>query len=359
MTTTRPLIPLTALALLCGCQAPQQKAQVEATQRWNVARAQVKARLAADQFAAGDLAAAAKEMNEARKLDPENPALVPLQARIWLAEGKLGPAAALLEKAGHQSPPDAEAVYLLGVVRQQQEKWDAALAAYEQAAALEPAEPHYAATVAQTYLQRREPQRALEFLDSVAASLSWLDDYQAARAEACEQAGDWAGAATAWQRIAQGPGADVTIRERLADALYRAGRFDEAVPLLEALCDQPDAGAARRNRVQLVEGLLAAGRPAAAREQAQALVQGHPNDAPALRLLARTLAAEGDCAAARRVIGQALAADADDPLTMELAAALAWREGEFDAAAALAGRLAQRQPGNVGAARILERAAQR
>ena len=98
---------LSAVAVACvalaGCQGTQQRARQEATQRWNRARSEVKARLAADQLESGNASGAAGELSEAYRLDPDNPALVPLRVRVWLAQGETASAAELLDTTAGSS----------------------------------------------------------------------------------------------------------------------------------------------------------------------------------------------------------------------------------------------------------------
>ena len=344
---------LVALAALVGCQSEQPRAREQASQRWNQARAQVKVQLAADQFEAGNLGAAAGELAEANRLYPNNPDLVPLQARVWLAEGKIMRAKELLERTHLGGTAQAEIEYLRGVVAQQQEHWDEALSAFRRAGELDDQEVAYVVAAAQAWLQLGQPRAALEFLQSATARFGWTNAYQAALAECCGQLGDHGAAASAWQRAAAAGDAEPSLRERLAVALYRAGRHAEAIPVLTELLAGDQGGSSRLLRLMLAESFLLERQHAAARTQAQMILRHEQGDVLALRLLARCWAAGGELAPALRVARQALAADADDPRTLELVAALAWRTGDDRFAAATAGRLAQLDQQNPVAERIL------
>lgn len=338
---------------LAGCQARQARDREAALHRWNEARARIKARLAAERFEAGNVQAAAEELAVACRLDPDNPDLVPLRIRVALAEGRTRQAEQLLQRARRDSPPRAETEYLLGIVRQQQERWEEALDAFRRAAELDPEQVAYVAAAAQVCLQLGRPQQALALLRDAAPRFEWTDTYQDVLAETCAQLGDWPAAARAWQRVADHPSAGVDVRERLAEALFHSGQFAEAIAVLTELLEDPPTSQTTALRLMLGECYLATGQPRTARTTAQQILQDQREHPPAMRLLARSLAAEGDYAAALRVAREALGQRSDDPRTLELAAGLAWRVGEKGSAARFARQLAEIEPDNPAAERIL------
>ncbi|MCA9245287.1 MAG: tetratricopeptide repeat protein, partial [Phycisphaerales bacterium] len=129
------------LALLsAGCESPGfRAAKAQSEERWQAARAKVKAQLAADQLESGNITAAAVELAEATRQDPDNQELIPLRAKVHLAAGELNQAQRALESGyGPDSSPEID--YLLGVVWQQRERWDAALECFERAARKAPRE---------------------------------------------------------------------------------------------------------------------------------------------------------------------------------------------------------------------------
>lgn len=347
---------VTVLAVAGGCQTPQRQAREDAAQRWNLARARVKARLAADQFAGGNVSTAARELAEALRLDPSNPELIPLQARIWLAQGNTGAAAALLERTELAGSAQGEIDYLLGVVRQQQQRWDEALALFLKAAERDEHRVAYVVAAAQLLLQLGRPHEALGMLMEKMARQGWTSAYQTAIAECHEQLGEWSAAASAWQHVAAAEGADPGARERLAVALFRARRYIEAAPVLAGLVEAHAAEVPAWLRLMLAECYLAEGRCAAAREQVQAVLQRAPRDVAGLRLLARILGAGADYEAALRVAARAVELDPAGVPTLELAAALAWRAGDLGLATARAARLCQLDPGNAAGQSILRQA---
>ena len=354
--TTRGVLALAAaFAFLTstGCAIPQPKAREEAARRWNLARAQLKAKLASEQFEAGNLRAAADELNEACRLVPDHPDFVPLRARVLLAEGDIAHASALLEQTHLEGKPQAEVAYLLGIVRQQQQRWDEALLAFQRAVELDDEEVTYVVAVAQAQLQLGQPWPALQYLSARATRFSYTNAFQAALAECHEQLGDWPAAIAAWRQVAGTPAADTGLRERLAVALFRDRRHREAIPVLLAVLTDPQAQPVAPIRLMLAECYLTDGRPDAAREHVETVLQRSPDNAAALRMLARVSAAAEDYDGALRLARRALAADGNDPLTLELVTALAWRAGDSQLAASAATRLEALDAGNPVAQHIL------
>lgn len=344
-------MPLWLLALtVAGCQATQRQARQSATGRWNAVRAAVKARLAADQLAAGNVADAAGELADAVRLDPGVAQVVPLQARVHLARGQTRQAQRFLERAAAEGRGGAEVEYLLGVVWQQRQQWETAREHFERASRQDPEQVAYFVAVVEALLQLGQAPQALAWLESGQERFGWTAAYQAARAECCEQLGDWATAATAWCRVLGAGPEDVGLRERAGLALYRAGRFDEAVPILSGLVSAPPpedgqaaaGGRADVLRLALADCLLETGRDEAARGVVSELLRKDEHNALAWRLLARILAAQGQYQRAHGAAEKALALDRDDRRALELAAALAYRSGNRDRAAALAARLRAR-----------------
>lgn len=355
-TTLCGLYACVLLVLAAGCESNPRRAREEAAERWNVARAQVKAKLAADQFESGNFNAASNELAEAYRLNPDNPDLTPLRVRVLLADGRLNEADQLLAEARAANPTRADLEYLLGVLRQQQERWAEALDAYLVAVDLMPTEIAYPVAVAQVWLQLGQPDEAIAFLETLAPRFGWTNAYQAALAESYEQVGNWSAAASAWQRVVYAEGSGPDLNERLAEALFHAQRYVEVIPVLESLVESADGEGARlRFRLMLADCYLAQGRSAAALAQAQAALRVDRENLRALRLLAQSYAAMGDYWAALRTARQALARDAHDVPTLELTVGVAWRTGDQALAAQLAARLLSMEPENPVALSILRR----
>lgn len=336
---TRAAVALAAIVLVGGCAAPgtHESARQDAQKRWDGARARIKARLAADHLEAGAFNDAAAELAEASRLDPNPGAYLPLQVRLLLALGDVDEARAALERA-ETAQPNPEIDYLRGIVCQQQQRWDDALACYLAAVEQRPADQSYTIAAAQAWLQLGAAEEALQLLEAQQARNGWTVGCQAAMAECREQLGEWRAAADAWQRVADAKGEDRDVTERLALARFRAGDFAAALPLARWLC-RDEAAAAPADRMLLVDCLTELGELNEARGAAMRAMEHDGGRAPALLRLARIYAAGGDVQMALRTAQQALSAQPDDPMSLELSAALALRCGERATATALARRL--------------------
>jgi tetratricopeptide (TPR) repeat protein len=337
------LLRLTVLALSAlwlatpGCVNTQRQAREAAAERWNHMRAQVKAKLASDQLAGGHVEDAANELAEALHLDPTDPELRTLQARVCLARGDLPAAERLLEDAQAEGATRAETHYLLGIIQEQRLQWPAALEHFLRAAIEDPQDVAYVVAIAQAMLQLGEAEDALAWLEAYEQQFGWTSAYHAARAECCEQLEDWAEAASAWRKVADADG-DPEIRERLATALYRAGRWSEAAQQFEQLLGEPETRPATPIRLALAECLLEEGQLAAAQKHLGLVLRDDPRNVTALQLVARLFAEWEQFERARQTAEQALRLAPDEPRTLELAAALAFRTGDDARALALAKR---------------------
>lgn len=338
----RVMLVLPALALATsGCLSTQRQARQEATERWNQVRAQVKVKLASDQLAAGHVEDAATELAEAFRLDPDNLRLLLLQARVHLARADHVAAQRVLESIEAEAADSelrAEVDYLLGIIQQQLLHWDEAFNHFVRAATEAPHEVAYLVAIVQNMLQLGEAQEALEFLRSHEAEFGWTGAYQAALAECCEQLEEWQAATAAWEKVADASGVPF-VRERLAMALYRCGRWPEAITHLQGLLDEGVTQPLAPLRLALARCLLETHRPAEAQAQLGLVLRDDPQNTPALQLLARVFAQQGQFERARRTAEHALRLAPDDPQVLELAAALAFRSGEKDRARSLAQRI--------------------
>jgi tetratricopeptide (TPR) repeat protein len=328
---------LPALCLtVAGCAQAKHEARRESLERWNRVRAQVKAKLAADQLDAGHVDEAAFELAEALRLDPTNPRVVTLQARVCLTRGHLAGAERVLKTALAGSASTPEVQYLLGVIAQQRLRWDEALGHYSRAVEAAPQEVTYAVAVVQTMLQLGRAEQARDFLRCREDEYGWTGAYHAAMAECCEQTNQWQAATAAWEKVIDGSN-DPAVQERLALALCRCGRWADAIPHLRQLIEQAkDDCSLTSLRTVLARCLLENGEALAAQQQLGHVLREDPQNAPALQLLARAFAQEGHIVRARRCAERALRLTPENQDAMELVAALAYRLGDQESATALA-----------------------
>lgn len=341
MTRFALAMSLAGWMLVSGCATPSQgEAREAAQERWQVARAGVKARLAADQFAAGRLEAAAAELDEARTLDPENERFKLMHARLLASEGEPHRALEALAELELTGRPAAEVDYLRGIVHQQLQRWPAAANAYLAAFAQQPHEVAYFAAALQALLQTGEVAAVEALLADAEATVGWTAAYQAGRAEWLEQQGRWRAAALAWRQAGE-VDRDPALLERYAYALYRSGAPD-AAEKLEQVIATGGAASVTALRLALVDCLLQHGDWSAAAAQLEQIDAAAERNADALVLSARLWAARGAFARALRLAEQAHEIRPNDIYTAELVATLAFRVGASERAREVAQLILER-----------------
>ncbi len=344
-----------ALLVLNGCASMPPRAREAAQERWNLARARFKAQVASDQLAAGRVAAAAGELAEAVELAPEAREWEPLRARVALARGDVALAESILQNVPPEQNENAEVAHLLGVVREQQQRWPDALAEYTRAMRLAPDDVGHVVAAVHAALQSGRADEAERILANTEERFSWSPAYQEALAEVLEQAGKWAESAAAWQRVVDEDPRDNEARRRLAIALTHADRCEDAIELLTGALDAATGPAAATMRVRLIECLLDSGQYRDALHQARTLIRESPSDARSHRLLAQAQAASGDDRAALASAHRALTLDTRDVPTLELVATLAWRTNERSLLTAALDQLDAVSPGNAVAVALRSR----
>src|SRR4051794_4450944 len=103
-----------ALLVSAGCASTDKKptAKQVATQKWNGARSNVMASLAKDQFKSGNFEQCRKTVDGALALNPKDPQLHLLSAKLAIEQGQLELAEKELGETRNLTPKDAESYYL-------------------------------------------------------------------------------------------------------------------------------------------------------------------------------------------------------------------------------------------------------
>lgn len=124
---------------------------------------------ARDFLTQGDAHSAAYAAKQATELDGGSHAAWAVRAEASLHLSDQNAALFELGEALRIKPDEAEYHFDLGMVYESIGKWAQALAAYEQAARLDPSTTLYQVAVATIYLQQDQPKRALEIMERVVA----------------------------------------------------------------------------------------------------------------------------------------------------------------------------------------------
>ena len=165
----KKMLPVAALALVVGCSSTtthEKTGKQLMTEQWNHTRASVLLGLAKDQYAAGNFDPARHTVDDALRMDPENPQLHVLSAKLAIEAGQLDLASKDLEKARKANPKDAEADYLSGVVCQRWQKTDEAREYYAAAATKAPDELAYLLAESEMLVALDRQSEALDLLQN-------------------------------------------------------------------------------------------------------------------------------------------------------------------------------------------------
>src|SRR2546430_3898307 len=140
----KTILPILVLAAAVGCNSssskPQPTAKQQLTEKWNVARADVLATLASEQYSTGNADKARATVDSAIAMNPKSATLHVLSGKIAMEQGKLEQADKELQLAELMDPKIAEADYLRGVVYERWQKPQVAFEQYQSAAAKAPEE---------------------------------------------------------------------------------------------------------------------------------------------------------------------------------------------------------------------------
>ena len=284
------LVAVAALAILLtasGCQNSKSKDKKEAAARWNKARAGVMYSLANDQFKAGNLEQCRKTVDGAIKLDPQNPSLHILSAKICIEQGQLEAAERELEEARRVAPNAAEAYYLSGVVFQRWQKAQTAYEFYTAASDKAPAELAYVTARAEMLVELGRTNEALSMLQE---KVNYFENSPAIRdayGQLLMQAGRHGDAVQMFRQACVLADDDLTLKERFGLALYYDKQYVEAAEVLGKLLDKDEY----KDRADLLsahgQALLQTGKPREARRSFEAATQKDPASAKTWLGLAR------------------------------------------------------------------------
>jgi Flp pilus assembly protein TadD len=260
-----------------GCQNGKDKNKKEATARWNKARAGVMYSLAQDQFRAGNLDQCRKTVDGALKLDPQNPAVHVLSAKLSIEQGQLESAERELEAARKVAPNYAEAYYLSGIVYQRWQRPETAYEFYTTASDKAPAELAYVMARGEMLVELGRTNEALALLQE---KVNYFENSPAIRdayGQLLVQAGRYGDAVDMFRQATVLAEDDMSLRERFAMALYYDKQYVEAADVLGKLLEND----AFKDRADLLAALgqaqLQTGKPRDARRSFEAATDKDPS----------------------------------------------------------------------------------
>jgi Flp pilus assembly protein TadD len=288
------LVASVSLTAGCGANKKQQTNKQQAGQRWNAARASVLLTLARDQYAGGNFDKCRKTIDDALKLDPENPQVHLLNAKLAIEQGQLELAERELIFVRTKIPNDAEPHYLSGVIYQRWQKPERAYECYKAAGERAPAEQAYLLAEAETLVSLDRQPEALALLQSKVVYFENSAAMRDAVGQLLLQAKRYREASDVLRQASFLAADDMQIRERLGLALYYDKQYREAGEVLVKLtADERNA-----SRADLLSALgqcqLQNARPRDARQTFEKLVELEPASAHAHLGLGRSALECGD-----------------------------------------------------------------
>jgi len=150
-----------------GCeQTPLSESKAKAYETWAASRVKILSNLTSDLYRSGQLERARKKAREALEIEPENPPLRILLAKIHIEEGHYLPAIQELDRLIPQEDFASEAYYYKGVALEKMAHRDQALESYLKSVELEK-NPHNFAPIqaaAEMMTLTGQIDRAREFL---------------------------------------------------------------------------------------------------------------------------------------------------------------------------------------------------
>lgn len=221
-----------------GCQDLAKKpedSKQKLSEKWQAARADVQYSLAKQEYDAGDVDGARKNVDQALVLNPKlAPALV-LSAKLHLEKGLLDRADAALNQAREIEPKSPEPDYYSGIVYQRWQKPDKALEFYTHAAEKAPNEPAYLLARAEMLVATDKPNDALALLQDKVTFFESNAAIRDAVGQLLQRQGKYPEAAVLFRQAVMLSPDDTALRERLSLALYYAKQYAEASETLGRL----------------------------------------------------------------------------------------------------------------------------
>ena len=222
--------------LVAGCSGSKKPSQKEAArQHWNQTRANVLLSLARDQYVTGNFEKSRKTTDEALGMDPKNPGLRLLSAKLAIEQGRLEQAEGELKIAREVTPKNAEADYLSGVIYQRWQKPQLAHDYYKAAADKAPSELAYLMARAEMLVEMGEPAEALKLLEAKVIYFEHSATIRTAVGQLLVEQRRYKEAVDIFRQASILATEDLTIREHMALAMFYAGQYRESSDALKRL----------------------------------------------------------------------------------------------------------------------------
>jgi Flp pilus assembly protein TadD len=330
----------------CGPSKKDPSQKELATREWNSARANVLGSLATDQYKSGNLDKARETVREALKLMPDSAPLHILSAKIAIESGQVELAEQELRTARERAPNEAEAYYLSGVVYQRWQKPQTAYEFYKQASARSPAELPYLLAQAEMLVAMDRMPEAMELLQTKVTYFEHSGAIRDAVGQMLMQAGRPKDAAAMFREASILSENDLTVRERLALALYASKEYRDATEVLARLVQEPTYAKRADLFAILGDCQLQEGHAREARQTFETATQLDAYSVNAWQCLGRAAMESGDLKRAEISLNHAIALDRNRAETHLLIGYLRVRQNRYKDALAAFQKASTIEPGD-------------
>lgn len=301
---------LTGLSATGGCAKTNKK---EAYHQWNAARAGVQGSLAAERYKLGSLDDARKAVDEAIKLDPENPTYHLLSARIYIEKNQLEQADQELASVRKVAPKNAEADYLAGIIYQRWQKPQLALDYYSQACEKAPGELQYLMARSELLVQVGKMDEAITLIESKLTYFEYSGPLRDLLGGLYMQQGKTPQAIEALHQASVLAPDDSVIREHLMRAYFKGSAYRDCLTQIDLLLKGEEFQ--KRADIYMLQGecQLQIGQFDAARQSLETSLEKNPSSIPARLSLAKVAIRKNDLDRADVALRGAAALDPNEP----------------------------------------------
>lgn len=317
------------LVLAAGCEGDRQmqRNREQATDRWETSRGDMAYRLAKGCHDRGEIGAARRHVDDALRKGVRHAPLFALAARLALEEGEMGLAIRYAEAACQLDPDYADATYVLGTIEHAIGKDEQALRHFREASGQAPGESAYPLAEAELLVERDRPAEAADVLNRAIARMAGKAELHAGLGDVRAVQGRYPEAAESYRLAIRLDPSRGELRQRLASALFFAGAYDQAEPILAVLTEASSGDTAQWALRMRAECLMAMGRTEAARKVYKQLLRSEPEAVEPIVALAKCDLSAGRREDARVWIRRALAAERNHPEANALMGYLLVMEG--------------------------------
>ncbi|MBI1367437.1 MAG: tetratricopeptide repeat protein [Planctomycetes bacterium] len=289
----------TALAVMgfvsgCAGQPKQSEARKMARERWADARSKIMFAMAKQQFENGELDKADKTITEAISINATQAPYYDLAARILMERGQLERA---YNTVGHSIELDAkrtESHYLMGVIEQRWQRYEAALEQYDTAYQCTPDDVAPLLAAAEMLVKLDRTDEAIKRLEE---KRSYFENNAGLRVSLGRMyllKRDMANATARFKEAALLAPEDMSIIEQLAMAEYADSQWADAIFHLTKLLGDPAFSDRSELKMALGDCYMATSKPVEARRVFMDLTRENPNDVNAWVKLAESAWTVGD-----------------------------------------------------------------